>query len=115
MTPDPSTNVSEGIRITWGAVGKTLTRRYPVTGPMILLVSLVPFYLVIAGRARGTAVYLPELALDRLLPLIPTFALVYGALYGFLIVLPVFVIQQEEMIRRTVWAYIMVWSVAYTC
>ena len=64
MTRDPSTNTSDGIHITWGAVGQALTRPYPVTGPMILLVSLVPFYLVIAGRARGSAVYLPELALD---------------------------------------------------
>lgn len=115
MTRDLSTNTSDGIRITWGALGQALTRPYPVTGPMILLVSLVPFYLVIAGRARGSAVYLPELALDRLLPLTPTWALVYGALYAFLIVLPVFVVQQKEMIRRTVWAYIMVWSVGYTC
>jgi membrane-associated phospholipid phosphatase len=82
---------------------------------MILLVSLIPFYLVIAGRARGSAVHAPELALDRLLPLIPTWALVYGALYLFLIVLPVFVVQQEEMIRRTVWAYLTVWIVSYTC
>jgi membrane-associated phospholipid phosphatase len=82
---------------------------------MILLVSLVPFYLVIAGRARGSAVHAPELALDRLLPLAPVWALIYGVLYAFLIVLPVFVVQQNEMIRRTVWAYITVWSVAYTC
>jgi membrane-associated phospholipid phosphatase len=40
-------------------------------------------------------------------------ALVYGAFYAFLIVLPVFVVQQEELIRRTVWAYIAVWAVAY--
>jgi membrane-associated phospholipid phosphatase len=78
---------------------------------MVLLVSLVPFYLVIAGR--GGAVNTPALALDRLLPLAPTWALVYGALYAFLIVLPVLVVQQEELIHRTVWAYIAVWTVAY--
>jgi len=82
---------------------------------MILLVSFVPFYLVIAGRARGGVVHAPELALDRLLALTPMWALVYGALYAFLIVLPVFVIQQEELIRRTVWAYLTVWTVAYIC
>ena len=108
-------STSDRIRITWGAVGQTLTRPYPVTGPMILLVSLVPCYLVIAGEARGGAGHVPELALDRLLPLIPTWALVYGTVYAFLIVLPVFVVQQNEMIRRTVWAYITVWSVAYVC
>lgn len=78
---------------------------------MVLLVSMVPFYLVIAGR--GGAANAPALALDRLLPLAPTWALVYGALYAILIVLPVLVVQQEELIRRTVWAYITVWTVAY--
>jgi membrane-associated phospholipid phosphatase len=53
--------------------------------------------------------------LDRLFPLVPTWALIYGALYAFLILLPLFVIQQPELIRRTVWAYITVWSVAYVC
>jgi len=115
MTRDRSTSTSDGIRITWRTVGQALTRPYPVTIPMILLVSLVPFYLVIAGRARGSAVHAPVLALDRLLPLTPTWALVYGALYLFLIVLPVFVVQQDEMIRRTVWAYLTVWTVSYTC
>ena len=115
MTRDPSTIGSDGIRITWGAVGRTLTRPYPVTGPMVVLVCLVPVYLVIARRARASAVYVPELALDRLLPLEPFWALVYGALYAFLIVLPVLVVQQPEMVRRTVWAYITVWSVSYAC
>jgi len=80
---------------------------------MVLLVSLVPVYLVIAGRAGVSAVHAPALALDRLLPLAPTWALIYGALYAFLIVLPVFVVQREELIRRTVWAYLTVWTVAY--
>jgi membrane-associated phospholipid phosphatase len=80
---------------------------------MVVLVCLVPVYLVIARRARVSAVHLPEMALDRLLPLEPFWALVYGALYAFLIVLPVLVVQQPEMIRRTVWAYITVWSVSY--
>lgn len=78
---------------------------------MVLFVSLVPVYLVIAGR--GDAVNTPTLALDQLLPLVPTWALVYGALYAFLIVLPVLVVQQDDLIRRTVWAYLTVWTVAY--
>ena len=115
MTPDPATNPPDGIRITWSTLRQTLTRPYPVTVPMVLLVSLVPFYLVIAGRARAGGVNAPALALDRLLPLAPTWALIYGALYAFLIVLPVFVVQSEELIRRTVWAYLTVWTVAYLC
>ena len=115
MTRDSSTSTSDGIRITMSAVWQAVTRPYPVTAPMVVLVSLVPFYLAIAGRARGGAVHVPELAFDRLLPLLPTWALIYGELYLFLIVLPVFVVQQKEMIRRTVWAYITVWTVGYTC
>lgn len=111
VTLEPSTRTPDGTRITRSIVWKALTRPYRVTFPMVLLVSLVPFYLVIAGR--GGTVNTPALALDRLLPLAPTWALVYGALYAFLIVLPVLVVQQEELIRRTVWAYITVWTAAY--
>ena len=115
MTRDPSTSANDALRITWGAVRRSLTRPYRVTLPMVLLVSLVPLYLVIAGRAQSGVVHAPVLALDRLLPLTPMWALVYGALYAFLIVVPVFVIHQEELIRRTVWAYLTVWTVAYIC
>jgi membrane-associated phospholipid phosphatase len=82
---------------------------------MVLLVSLVPVYLIIADRARGSILHAPALALDRLIPLAPTWALVYGTFYAFLIVLPVFVLQQQELIRRTVWSYLTVWTVAYIC
>ncbi len=112
MTSDPLRSASE-IRITWGSLGRALTRPYRVTFPMILLVSLVPFYLVIAQRASGGVVHSPGLALDRFLPLVPTWAPVYGALYLFLIVLPVLVVQREDLIRRTVRAYLSVWLVSY--
>lgn len=113
MTHDPAASPPEGIRITWRAVGRAITRPYRVTIPMVVLVSLVPFYLVIAGRSSVGVMHAPELALDRLVPLAPAWALVYGALYAFLIALPVFVVQPEALIRRTVWAYLTVWIVAY--
>jgi PAP2 superfamily. len=113
VTLDPSMSPPDGTRITWRAVGQALTRPYPVRLPMVLLVSLVPLYLVIADRAKAGPVHAPVTALDRLLPLAPVWAVVYGALYAFLIVLPVLVVQQEELIRRTVWAYLTVWTVAY--
>ena len=55
------------------------------------------------------------MALDRALPLQPAWALVYGALYAFLIVLPVFVVRQDDHIRRTFLAYLMMWIAAYIC
>jgi membrane-associated phospholipid phosphatase len=83
---------------------------------MVLLVSMVPFYIFIGDVLMpGRTLHVPELALDRAVPLQPAWALVYGALYLFLIMLPVFVIRQEEQIRRTVLAYLMVWMTAYVC
>lgn len=115
MASEASPSAADSGRLTWGAVGRAIRRPYPVTAPMVLLVLFVPFYLVIAARTRGGPVHAPEIALDRLLPVVPVWALIYGALYAFLIVVPVFVIQQPEMIRRTLWAYITVWSLAFAC
>lgn len=113
MPPDPVTSQSGEIPVAWSSVRQALTRPYRVTAPMVLLVSLVPFYLVIARRAGEGVAHAPALAVDRLLPLVPAWALVYGALYAFLIVVPLFVVQPQELIRRTVWAYLTVWIVAY--
>jgi membrane-associated phospholipid phosphatase len=82
---------------------------------MIVLMALVPFYLFIANSIEDRALHAPALALDQVLPLQPAWALVYGALYAFLIVLPVFVVRQDDHIRRTFLAYLMVWIAAYIC
>jgi membrane-associated phospholipid phosphatase len=101
--------------MTWGAVKRAINRPYRVPISMILLVLYVPFYLLIAERSLGRVVHVPKLALDDLFPVIPGWALVYGALYLFLILLPVVVVQDEELIRRTVRAYLAVWTVSYVC
>lgn len=94
---------------------QALTRPYPVSIAMVVLVSLVPFYIFIARTVADRTLYAPAMVLDRLLPLQPIWALVYGAVYLFLILLPVFVIRQQEHIRRTVFAYLTVWTLAYAC
>lgn len=95
-------------------VVEMLRRPYPVTLPMVLLVSLIPCYIFIADMLTlGRTLHAPEVAFDRLVPLRPGWALVYGSLYLFLIVLPVFVVRQKEPLRRTVQAYLMVWITAY--
>ncbi len=99
----------------WGMVVQTLTRPYPVTLPMVVLVLLVPVYLFIPALTPVTTVHAPELALDRRIPVEPAWALVYGALYLFLILLPIFVVRQQEQIRRTVFTYLTVWLAAYVC
>jgi membrane-associated phospholipid phosphatase len=98
----------------WSVVARSLTRPYRVTIPMVVLVLLAPTYIFIGElMMRGRTLHAPELALDRAVPVLSAWALVYGSLYLFLIVLPVFVVQQEEQVRRTVFAYLMVWMTAY--
>jgi len=92
---------------------QSLTRPYPVSLPMIILVSLVPFYVFIPGLFQGRAVHSPEVTWDRLVPLQPIWAVIYGALYLCLILLPVFIVRAKELLRRTVLAYLMVWITAY--
>lgn len=99
----------------WSLALQTLSRPYPVSLPMVVLVLLVPFYIFIAEMMPGRTLHVPELALDRAVPLRPAWALVYGSLYLFLILLPVFVVRQEGQIRRTVLAYLTVWITAYVC
>ena len=82
---------------------------------MVTLMLLVPCYLFIANRVAVGTVHAPVLPWDRAVPLQPTWALIYGALYMFLIVLPVLVVREEEHIRRTFWAYLAVWLTAYVC
>lgn len=94
-------------------VAQSLRRPYRVTVPMVLLVALVPLYIFIPELMPPETRHLPELPLDRALPLIPAWALVYGALYLFLILLPIFVVRDDEHIRRTVFAYLLIWISAY--
>ena len=97
----------------WGQVVGSLKRPYPVTIPMVVFVCLIPLYIFIPGLMSDGTRHVPEIALDRAIPLQPVWSLVYGPLYLFLIVLPVLVVRQEEHIRRTVWAYLLVWITAY--
>jgi membrane-associated phospholipid phosphatase len=99
----------------WSAVAQTLTRPYPVTIPMVTLMLLVPCYIFIAKRVAFGTLHAPLLPWDSAVPLQPSWALVYGALYVFLIMLPVVVVREEEHIRRTFWAYLAVWITAYVC
>ena len=97
----------------WGTITRSLGRPYRVPGSMILLLAVVPFYVLIPELLPPRTRHVPELTLDRALPLVPSWAIVYGALYLFVILLPVFVVRQDELIRRTVHAYLLIWITAY--
>lgn len=80
---------------------------------MAALVSLVPLYIFIGVANTGRPHHAPAIGLDRMIPLMPAWSIVYGALYLFLIVLPVLVISHNELINRTVRAYLLIWVTAY--
>ena len=106
-------------RFRWSLVAQMLAQPYPlsirVVVPLVVLMLLVPFYIFIGALMMpGRTLHVPELALDRVVLLQPTWCLVYGSLYVF-VVLPLLVVRQEEQIFRTVLAYLMVWIVAYVC
>jgi membrane-associated phospholipid phosphatase len=96
-------------------VAASLARPYPLTVPMVALMALVPLYVFIPGILPGRRQFTPELPLDRRLPLLPAWAIVYGAAYLFLIVLPVLVVREREHVRRMYLAYLVAWAVAYVC
>ena len=77
------------------------------------LVSLAPMYFVIAILTRGRPTFMPEIGLDRSIPLRPAWMLVYGSLYVFVVILPLLVVRERTLIRRAMQAYLMVMLVAY--
>ena len=104
---DPQPNLTG-----WSLVRESLRKPYRVTIPMVALVLLVPLYVFIPQLATK-APSVPALSLDYGIPLQPAWVLAYGPLYLFLILLPVFVVRQDELIRRTVLAYLAVWIASY--
>ena len=96
----------------WRRAAELFRRPQPVTLPMVALFALIPFYIFIGHSIPGRTVYVPEVFLDRVIPLDPLWAPVYGSLF-LLIILPVFVVHQQELLRRSINAYLMVWLVGY--
>ena len=103
-------------RSSWSLVREMLTRPFPlrarVVVPAVTLMLLVPCYLVIAAYTRDWTLHAPELALDRMVPVQPAWSVIYLS-YLLSPFLPLLMIRQEEHIRRTFLAWLMVWVVAY--
>lgn len=74
---------------------------------------LLPMYFVIGQMTAGDPHYLPEIALDRAMPLWPAWIAVYASLYvsGFL--LPLIVVRGQELFHQTLKAYIFVMVISY--
>ena len=81
--------------------------------PMVVFALLAPFYIFIGVFITpGRALHVPELPWDRVFPVQPVWSVVYGS-HLLLFVLPFLVVRQQEHIRRTVFALLMVWTVSY--
>jgi membrane-associated phospholipid phosphatase len=97
------------------AARESLRRPYRVPVSMIVMMLVVPGYILIPASITTSTLHAPATALDRAIPLQPPWALVYGALYLSLILLPIFIVRDFEHLRRTMYAYLFVWLTAYVC
>lgn len=96
----------------WRAIVAVMKRPQPVTIPMVVLFSIVPLYLFIPALIPDPTWHKPEIALDRSFPLRPEWSVVYGSLF-LAALLPVLVVHQQELVRRTINAFLMAWLVAF--
>jgi membrane-associated phospholipid phosphatase len=99
-------------RFEWRQVAAIMTRPQPVTLPMVVLFALVPFYIFIGNSMAGRIVHVPEIALDRAIPLAPGWSVVYLSLF-LAALMPVLVVHRQEHVRRTINAFLFVWIVGY--
>jgi membrane-associated phospholipid phosphatase len=93
-------------------LAESLGRPFPRAFPILLLAALGPMYMVIAVLTPGRTLFMPELALDRAVPLQPPWVLVYWSQWVFSF-LPVFVVRGYELRRRAVLAYLTIVTVSY--
>jgi hypothetical protein len=75
MNPDSHDMVKAvrppAVRFRWSMVVESLSRPYPVSISMIVLVLLVPFYIFIPELTYGRTQHVPALAWDRVVPVQP--------------------------------------------
>ncbi len=106
----PASQAGRSARRSWA---QHLNRPYPNAGPVLALAALVPLYMAIAAGTPGRALFVPELALDRAVPLQPAWVLAYASQWVFSF-LPVFVVRGVPLRRRVVLAYLAIVTIAYT-
>ncbi len=98
--------------LTWRDMVKLATRPQPVTVPMVALFAIIPIYLFIGAPGAGQTLHVPEIALDRTFSLVPGWSGIYGSLF-LAALLPAFVVHQQELVRRTILAFLTIWLVAF--
>lgn len=108
MLPSTSARFSRKM----ASVSERLRQPYPNSVPAIALALIIPVYHVIVMINRGRTVFTPELALDRVIPLQPIWMLAYGSVWIFAF-LPVFIVRQPALTRRTMLAALSVIIISY--
>jgi membrane-associated phospholipid phosphatase len=94
------------------SIAERLRQPYPNSVPAITIALIIPVYHVIVMINRGRTVFTPELALDRAIPLQPIWMLAYGSIWIFAF-LPVFVVREPALTRRTMLAILAVIIISY--
>jgi len=80
---------------------------------MVALGLIIPLYLLIGIEyAPARKVYVPDVWLDHALPVAPAWSVIYLSLF-LAALLPGFVVHQQELVRRTINAFLAMWLVAY--
>ena len=77
-----------------------------------VLIAILPLYFVIGVLTAGVPRHMPYTALDALMPLHPSWMLVYGSMYVF-VLLPLLVVRHPPLFRRALRSYVTVILIAY--
>jgi membrane-associated phospholipid phosphatase len=94
------------------AVSRVTTRRASNAVLLSAFGVLVAMYFVVAALTTGRTLFVPELALDRAVPLQPAWTPVYVSMWVFSL-LPVFVVRDTGMRRRAILSYLTTVVTAY--
>jgi membrane-associated phospholipid phosphatase len=76
------------------------------------VISLLPVYFFIGALLAGRTLHAPAIALDRAIPLVPAWIVVYGSMYVF-VLLPLILIRDRRLFHRALQSYLFVLVVAY--
>lgn len=99
-------------RLEWSDIVGVFRRPQPFTWPMAALFTIMPLYLFMPALFDGRTLHVPEVWLDGAIPLRAEWAPVYGSLFCAAL-LPAFVVQHQELLHRTVLAFLMAWLVSF--
>lgn len=108
-------------RFQWGGAAPYVLALLPTLLAVIVsrsllagaFVFLLPMYFVIGQTTSAWPHYQPSFAVDRAMPLWPSWIVVYASLYVCAFLLPLLVVRGRALVRQTYKAYLFVMAVSY--